>query len=43
MNADLIVRVIKLLCPFLHEMADRTDNDFDNVIVDIICRLLGEE
>ena len=39
-NTGLIIEILTLLCPYLKEMAERTDNKVDDFVVHFICRLL---
>lgn len=39
-DVDLIIAFLKLLCPYLKDMAARTDNKVDDAIVHFLCRLL---
>ena len=37
---ELIINLIKLLCPYLKEMAKKTGSPVDDFIVKIICSLV---
>jgi len=39
-NTGLIIEILTLLCPYLKEMAERTDSKVDDYVVHFICRLL---
>jgi len=36
---ELVFKLIKVLCPYLKDMAKRTKNPVDDIIVRIICSL----
>lgn len=40
---QLIINLIKLLCPYLREMAKKTGSPIDDVIVKIICSLVEKK
>ena len=40
-DVDLIITILKLLCPYLKDMAARTENKVDDVVVHFVCRLLA--
>lgn len=40
---QLIVGLLRVLCPHLKDMAARTENPVDDVVVNIICIIAGSE
>lgn len=42
-NFDLVIDILRLLCPFLKEMAARTDNEVDDLVVSFICSLVTQK
>jgi len=42
-NYDLIIATIRLLCPYLQDMANRTATPIDNLVVDFICHLVSTQ
>jgi len=38
-KAIMVMEIIRLLCPALKDMAERTNTNIDNIIVNIICSL----
>lgn len=40
-SAHLLVQVLRLLCPYLKEMAARTENEVDDKVVKFLCDLAG--
>ena len=40
MPVELILSIIRLLCPYLRAMADKTESPLDNYIVAMICGLI---
>lgn len=41
MDMELILKLLKVLCPYLKKMAGDTKNPIDDLIVNIICTLVG--
>lgn len=39
----LIVGLLRVLCPYLKDMAARTKSPVDDLIVSLICRLAGHD
>lgn len=39
----LIIQILRLLCPYLKQMAARTENPTDDKVVDFVCRLVGAD
>jgi len=39
----LIVGLLRVLCPHLKDMAKRTENPVDDVVVNIICMIAGDD
>jgi hypothetical protein len=37
----IIIEIIKMLCPYLADMAERTESPFDDAIVKTVCTLVG--
>jgi hypothetical protein len=35
---DLILKLLNLFCPYLKEMAKKTGNPVDDIIVNILCK-----
>ncbi|GAH64091.1 unnamed protein product [marine sediment metagenome] len=40
---QLIINIIRLLAPYLREMAKKTDSPIDDMIVNIICSLVEQK
>jgi len=40
---QLIIKLIEVLCPYLKEMAKKTGSPIDDMIVNIICSLVGDK
>ena len=40
MDVDFIIRLLKVLCPYLRKMAAKTASPIDDYIVSIICTLI---
>jgi len=40
-KAQLIVAMLRLLCPYLQDMAKRTNTEIDDVVVNVICNLVN--
>jgi len=40
MDVKFIMALLKVLCPYLRRMADKTATPIDNYIVDMICSLV---
>jgi len=39
----IIIDLIKLFCPYLKEMAKKTNSPVDDMIVRILCSLVGDK
>lgn len=42
-DLELILDIIRLMCPLLVDIADRTDNPIDNVVVGFVCDVVRNE
>lgn len=40
---QLIIGLLRVLCPFLKKMAAKTENRVDDMVVNIICAIAGQE
>lgn len=40
---NIIIGLLKVLCPVLRDMAAKSDNPVDDVVVNIICMIAGSE
>lgn len=41
LNSQLFLQIVRLLCPHLKDMAARTDNRVDDVVVSFLCGIAG--
>jgi len=41
--SELVINIVKLLCPELKKLAAKTDNNLDDVAVHLLCRLVNGE
>jgi len=40
---ELIVELIRLLCPYLKKMAEKTKSPIDDIVVRVICSLVEKK
>ena len=42
-DIKIIIEILRLMCPLLVDIADRTDNPIDNMVVQVVCDLVQAE